>query len=147
MLVRWNPLGEMETLQGEIDRLFDEAVGRPHRRGETRAANWVPTVDIHEDQEGINISVDLPGLTQKDVKVNIDNNILTLSGERKLEHEDKKDNYHRIERYYGNFSRSFPLPNTVNMDKVEAHMQNGVLKVLLPKREEVKPKQIEVKIK
>src|SRR5512136_2658759 len=101
MLVRWNPLREMETLHGEIDRLFEEAAGRPQWRGETRAANWVPTVDIHEDKEGIHISADLPGLTQKDIKVNIENSILTLSGERKLEREDKKENYHRIERVYG----------------------------------------------
>jgi len=147
MLVRWNPLRDLESLHGEIDRLFDEAVGRPLTRGETRAPTWVPTVDIHEDPDGINISADLPGMTQKDVKLNIDNNVLTLSGERKLERENKKENYHRVERYYGNFSRSFSLPNTVNTEKVEAHMDNGVLKIHLPKREEAKPKQIEIKVK
>jgi HSP20 family protein len=137
----------METLRGEIDRLFEEAAGRPQLKGETSTANWAPTVDIHEDKEGIHISADLPGLTQKDIKVNIENNILTLSGERKLEREDKKENYYRIERVYGNFIRSFSLPNTVNTEKVEAQIENGVLKILLPKREEAKPKPVEVKVK
>ncbi|MEW6441947.1 MAG: Hsp20/alpha crystallin family protein [bacterium] len=146
MLVRWNPLRDLETLHGEIDRIFDEAVGRPVMRGETRTASWVPTVDIHEDQDGVNLSADLPGMTQKDVKVNIDNGILTLSGERKLERENKKESYHRLERFYGSFSRSFSLPNTVNTEKVDARMEHGVLKIHLPKREEAKPKQIEIKV-
>lgn len=147
MLVRWDPFREMETLHGEIERLFDQALGRPLLRGEERGATWMPNVDIHEDKDGINISADLPGMTQKDVQVNIDNNVLTLTGERKLDREDKKDNYHRIERFYGKFSRSFSLPNTVDTDKVEAHMENGVLRIHLPKREEAKPRQIEIKVK
>lgn len=147
MLVRWDPFREMETLHGEIERLFDQALGRPLLRGEERGAAWMPNVDIHEDKDGINISADLPGMTQKDVQVNIDNNVLTLSGERKLDREDKRDNYHRIERFYGKFSRSFSLPNTVDTDKVEAHMENGVLRIHLPKREEAKPRQIEIKVK
>jgi len=146
MLVRWNPLRELDSLHSEIDRLFGES-SQARATGRGELAVWTPNVDIYEDKEGIAISVDLPGIVQKDVRLNIDNNVLTLSSDRKLEHEDKKDNYHRIERFYGTFSRSFSLPNTVNTEKVDAHMENGVLKIYLPKREEAKPKQIEIKVK
>lgn len=146
MLIRWNPMRELEALHSEIDRLFGEVFPtRAGARGDI--GGWTPNVDIYEDKDAITISVDLPGVNQKDVKLNIDNNVLTLSSERKLEHEDKKDNYHRIERFYGTFSRSFSLPNTVDVEKIDAHMENGVLKITLPKREEAKPKQIEIKVK
>jgi HSP20 family protein len=148
MLVRWNPFKELESLHSEIDRLFGESFpSRTGGRGEIAGFGWTPHVDIFEDREAIDITVDLPGIEQKDVKLNIDNNVLTLSGERKLERENKKDNYHRMERFHGTFSRSFSLPNTVNAEKVDAHMEHGVLKIHLPKREEAKPKLIDIKVK
>ncbi len=145
MLVRWDPFAEVDTLQRSINRLFDEVFSGRRARQESGEAMWAPTVNTYEDKDAYVLSCDLPGVEQKDVKINLDNNTLTISGTRKLEHEDKRENYQRIESYFGAFSRSFTIPASVDTDKVEAHMENGVLKVRLPKREESKPRQIEIK--
>lgn len=146
MLVRWDPFSEMDSLQNNINRLFSDAAGR--RSGQEGAeAMWMPPVNTYEDKEGYTLTCDLPGLGQKDVKLNLDKDTLTISGTRKLEYEDKRENYQRVESAFGAFSRSFTIPATVDVEKIAANMENGVLTVRLPKREESKPKQIEIKIK
>jgi HSP20 family protein len=144
-IVRWNPFAEVQDLQRRMNRLFDDSIFRSEK-GDEGLMNWTPNVDIFEDDEKIMLSAELPGMDRKDVKIHVENNMLSISGERKLENEEKKDRYTRVERYYGSFQRSFALPNLVNQDKIEAHMEKGVLKVTLPKREESKPKQIEIKV-
>ncbi|RMG55892.1 MAG: Hsp20/alpha crystallin family protein [Acidobacteria bacterium] len=142
----FDPFKDIERLQQRINRLFDELF-----RAERSLIVGHPTmelaVDIYEEPDAILIEADLPGLTRDEVKVSVEDNVLTIEGERKLEHEDKKENYRRIERSYGLFSRSFTLPWSVDADKVEATFKDGVLRIRLPKREEARPKQIEVKVK
>ncbi len=145
MLMRWEPFSEVDALQRSINRLFDEAFSGRRVRQEGGEAMWTPPVNTYEDKDAFTLYIDLPGVDQKAVKLNLDNNTLTISGTRRLEHEEERENYQRIESVYGNFSRAFTLPATVDTDKVEAHMENGVLTIRLPKREEVKPKQIEIK--
>jgi len=145
MLTPWDPFSQMNTLQRSINRLFDEAgQGRTQGR-EAPDAIWAPAVNTYEDKEAFVLSCDLPGLDQKDVNLKLDRDTLTISGTRKLEHEDQKENYQRVECVFGTFSRSFTLGPTIDVDKIEAHMENGVLKIRLPKREESKPKQISIK--
>ncbi len=144
-IVRWSPFRELNALQREMNRLFDESLFRPDREDWVGGA-WAPQVDIFEDENQVKLTVALPGLAQKDVKVNVENNVLTISGERRLENEEKRDKYSRIEQFYGTFTRSFTLPATVDSTKAEATMSNGVLTISLPRREEAKPKAIEVKV-
>lgn len=144
-LVRWNPRREMDTFQREVSRLF----GGPNARdiGAEGLGNcWTPAVDIFEDDDNYMISMALPGLDQSEIKVHVENNTLTISGERKLAHEDKRENYARVEQVYGEFERAFKLPGTIDTGTIEAKMDKGVLNVTLPKREETKPKAIEVKV-
>jgi HSP20 family protein len=141
-IIRWNPFHEFAGL----NRIFDENLFWPGR-DEFLGGAWTPQVDIFEDDNQIKVTVALPGLDQKEVKVNVENNMLTISGERRLEHEDKKDKYSRVEQFYGSFSRSFTLPHTVDGAKADATMEKGVLTIVLPQREEAKPKMIEVKVK
>jgi len=148
MLTRWDPWREMEGLQRGINRLFDES-SSARTQGQEGAAGamWAPAVNTYEDKDAFLLSCDLPGMDQKDVKLNLDNNMLTISGTRKLEHEDKRENYQRVECFFGTFSRSFTLPATVDAAKIDASMENGVLTIRLPKQEESKPKQIAIKVK
>jgi HSP20 family protein len=133
-------------LQHRINRLFEESFPRSEQEELARAV-WTPAVDIYEDAEAIHIDVELPGLSKENVSVRLENNVLAIEGERKLAREDKRDNYHRIERAYGSFMRSFTIPSNVNPEKIDAEFKDGVLRVVLPKREEAKPKQIQVKVK
>jgi len=144
-IVRWDPFRELETLQGRMGRLFEEALGRPTER-DLGAQGWAPAVNIYEDENQIEVTAELPGLEEKDINVNIENNVLTIKGEKKIEREEKKGSYHLVETSYGSFSRSFTLPGTVDQEKIEANYQNGVLKIGLPKKEETKPKSISVKV-
>ncbi len=132
MLTRFDPFAELNRFQREMSRSFEPS-------------SWTPAVDIFEDKESIQVRAELPGVKTEDVKVDVENNVLTLRGERKLEHEDKKDSYHRIERWYGAFTRQFMLPRTVDPEHIDAQLKDGVLTVRLPKRAEVKPRQISVK--
>ena len=144
MIVRWGPTGEINSLQRDINRLFGDFYSGDRARQERGEAMWTPAVNTFEDTDAFTISCDLPGLSQQDVKINLDNNELTISGMRKLENEAKKENYQRIESTLGTFSRTFTLPATIDTDKVEANMSNGVLKIRLPKKEESKPRQIQI---
>lgn len=145
-IVKYNPFGELRSIQEQMNRLLDLAWQRETGE-ELKEGLWQPPVDIYEDSESVVIKAELPDIDQKDIEVKIEDNTLTLRGERKQEKDLKKENYHRIERYYGTFQRSFALPHTINQEKVKASCERGVLTITLPKREETKPKQINVEIK
>ncbi len=146
-VTRWNPFREMEELQNRLLNLFNLT---PPRRGDGQesitVSEWAPLVDIIEDDKEYLIKAELPELRKEDVKVTVENGVLTLWGERRLEKEEKGKRYHRIERAYGSFVRSFTLPDDADPDQVSAEFKDGVLKVLVAKSESARPKQIEVKI-
>ena len=147
-LTRWDPLKEMEELQSRLSGLFGRAPLR-RKNGEQEfitVAEWAPLVDITEDDTEYLIKAELPEVKKDDVKVAVDNGVLAISGERKLEKEEKDKKYHRVERSYGSFVRTFIVPDDADAEKVNAEFKDGVLKVHLPKSEKAKPKQIEVKV-
>jgi len=145
VLTRWDPFRELGTLQDRMNRLFQDFT--PGREDELMATgSFVPPVDVYEDEHAITLKLEVPGVDQKDIDVRLENNTLTVRGERKFEKEEKEENFHRIERRYGSFSRSFTLPNTVDPEQCNAEFQNGVLVIRLAKRAEAKPKQIKVNI-
>lgn len=135
MLSRWNPFEEISRLQDEMFRTFGGG-----ERGLMR-----PSVDIFEDEKSIRLMAELPGIQAEDVKIEIEDNVLTISGERKLEHEENREGYHRVERRFGSFTRSFVLPRTVDSNNIEANMKHGVLTITLTKRAEAQPRKIEVR--
>ena len=141
-LIRWEPL-ELEDVQNRLSRLFGR---RPNGRDEITLADWTPLADITEDDKEYVIKTELPDVKKEDVKVTVENGVLTISGERKFEKEEKKKKYHRVERAYGSFMRSFTLPDQADASKVKAEFKNGMLTVHLPKSEKAKPKQIEVNV-
>jgi HSP20 family protein len=130
-----------------MNRMFDTMFRYDTRDEDSGFSAWSPAVDIAEHDDGYVVKVELPGVNKEDVKITIESNILTIRGEKKQEKETKKENYHRVERSYGTFQRSFTLPTTVKSDKIDATYNNGILNIALPKAEEAKPKQIEVKVK
>jgi HSP20 family protein len=127
--------------------MFDTVFRWDTRDDESGFNAWTPAVDITEHDDQYIVKVELPGVNKDEVKITLDNNILTIRGEKKQDREVKKENYHRVERSYGSFQRSFTLPSTVKSDKIDAVYKDGVLQIALPKAEEAKPKQIEVKVK
>ena len=146
-LVRWSdPFREYAQLQDRINRVFSDAYGRSDE-GLMTSGTWVPPVDIFQngDHEVV-LKAELPDMTREDIDITVDNGTLTIRGEKKLSHEVKEESFHRIERRYGTFSRSFSLPQTVDAAKVGAEYKNGVLTVRLPLREEAKPRQIKVDV-
>ncbi|MFQ5745225.1 MAG: Hsp20/alpha crystallin family protein [Acidobacteriota bacterium] len=145
-LVRWDPFRDLRFLHRRMDRLFNEALsGYPDSaEGEPITASWVPAVDIYEGDAAITLRAELPGLSEDDVEVTLEDGRLTVKGEKKLEQEEKEGEYRRIESRYGAFYRSFPLPNTVDKEQIKARFDNGVLEVSLPKAEAAKPKRIAV---
>ncbi|MCM2356870.1 MAG: Hsp20/alpha crystallin family protein [Geobacteraceae bacterium] len=145
-IVRYNPFKELRTMQEQMNRLLDLAWNREAGE-EVKEGIWQPSVDIYEDEESVVIKAEVPDIDQNDIEVRIEDNTLTLKGERKLDQSIRKENYHRVERYYGPFQRSFSLPPTIDQEKVKATCERGVLTLILPKREEKKPKQITVEVK
>jgi HSP20 family protein len=144
MITRFDPFREIASLQDRMNRLFQDF---PAGRDELTATGaFVPAVDVYENEHAIILKVEVPGIEEKDLDVRMENNTLTIQGERKFEKEEKEENFHRIERRYGSFSRMFTLPNTVDPEKVEAEYKNGILSLRLAKRAEAKPKQIKVNI-
>lgn len=146
-VIRWmDPFRELSTFQERMNQLFGDFAGRARggREGELAVGGWVPAVDIFETDDDIVVTAELPGLEKEQVGVEYKDGILTLRGERKLEREVKEESYHRMERSYGVFHRSFTLPGTVDEAKISARMRNGVLEIHLPKKEAAKPKQITV---
>ena len=145
-VVKRDPFGDLKGLQEDFNRIFNNALPRLFNGEEVLSGNWSPRVDIFEDQNAIVLEADLPGMKAEDFKLSIENFKLSLSGERKFEKQASGEDWHRVERNYGTFTRTFSLPSTVNVDEVAADFKDGVLRVTLPKREEVKARQIDVKI-
>ena len=144
----WDPMKELSSLQNRMNRVFEETFGSPLYRGEQPGVGtWSPAVDIFETGDEIIVKAEVPGLAKDQIHVEVENGELTLHGERKFEREVKEENYHRVERTYGAFHRSFALPGTVDAEKVKAEMKDGILEVRLGKREQAKPKQITVAVK
>jgi len=157
-LIRWNPIrdlspwtsdlaSELSHIQREMNRMLDTFFRGGVLDDGSFGTFWTPPVDITERDDAYVVEAELPGLTKDDVKITMENNILTIQGEKKLEKEEKKGSFHRSERAYGSFTRSFTLPSTVKSDQVEAEYKNGILRITLPKVEEAKPKAIEVKVR
>ncbi len=141
-LVRWDPFRELSALQTEVNRLFSRLSGGevPERQ------SWTPSVDVIETDDAIKLKAELAGMDPKDINIEVQDNVLTVSGERRFEEEVKEDRYYRIERRYGSFSRSLVLPPTADENKVEAKYENGVLEITIPKTETAKPKKIAVTV-
>jgi len=143
-ITRYDPFRDLFRLQDQLFKTFGEAYAPREESGLTGA--WTPAVDVFEDADAITLKVELPEVDAKDVDIQVEANQLTVRGERKLEKADQRDGYHRIERTYGAFSRSFTLPNTVDAEHISAESRDGVLRVVLPKRAETKPRQIKVQV-
>lgn len=144
-IVRYDPFRDLRTLQEEVNRLFSTNLTRAFGDEGIGRGAWAPSVDIYENKDQIVLEAELPGMKQEDFDLSVENNVITLRGERKFEKTDETDNYHRVERSYGSFTRSFTLPQTVSAEGANAEYSNGVLRVTLPKREETKARRIEVK--
>lgn len=141
-VVKYDPFRELRGLQDEMTRLF--AGVAPRNREEMASGSWIPSVDIFEDKDRLVLEADLPGLRREDFEITVESNVITLRGERKFEKKVDGDNYHRVERSYGSFTRSFTLPQTVTAEGATADFSDGILRVSLPKREETKARKIEV---
>jgi HSP20 family protein len=144
ILTRWEPARGLTTLQDQVNRLFNDSFRRTDEEASLSA--WAPAVDVYETEHELVVKADLPEADPKDLDIRVENNILTISGERKFEKKVNEENYLRVERSYGSFARSFTLANTVNPEAIKADYQNGVLTLSIPKREEAKPKQIKVNV-
>jgi len=145
VLTRWEPFREFTTLQDRMNRLFRDTYGDSRDEALT-TSNFAPPVDVYEDEHNITLKIEVPGIEEKDIDVRIENNTLTVHGERKFEKEEKEENFRRVERQYGSFTRSFTLPNTIDAERVQATYDKGILKVQLVKKAEAKPKQIKVNV-
>lgn len=143
-LITYDPFRELRSLQDEVNRVFSSSFDRSSETGLGRGA-WNPSVDIFESKDHIVLEAELPGISPDDVNISIENNVLTIHGERRFEKQDDSENFHRMERSYGSFTRSFTLPPTVSSEDVSANFDNGILRVELAKREEAKPRRIEIK--
>src|SRR6476646_4168988 len=146
VITRFDPFREFSTLQDRMNRLFRESYGPEGREESLTTTSFAPPVDVYEDEHNVTLKIEVPGIDEKDIDVRIENNLLTVHGERKFEKEEKEENYRRVERQYGNFTRSFTLPNTVNTESVQANYDKGILKIQLAKKAEAKPKQIKVNV-
>src|SRR5260221_3838580 len=146
VLTRWEPFREFTTLQDRMNRLFRDSFGPEAQDQSLATSSFAPPVDVYEDEHNITLKIEVPGIEEKDIDVRIENNTLTVHGERKFEKEEKEENYRRVERQYGSVTRSFTLPSTVDAEKVQADYDKGVLKVKLAKKAQAKPKQIKVNV-
>jgi HSP20 family protein len=145
VITRWEPFREFSTLQDRLNRLFQQSVSEGRDESLT-TSSFAPAVDVYEDDHQVTLKIEVPGIDEKDIDVRLENNTLTVHGERKLEKEEKEENYRRVERQYGSFTRSFTLPQTVDAEKVSAQYDKGVLKIKLAKKAEAKPKQIKISV-
>ena len=146
VLTRWEPFREFATLQDRMNRLFRDSYNEGGRDESLSASSFAPAVDVYEDEHKVTLKIEVPGIEEKDIDVRIENNTLTVQGDRKIEKEEKEENYRRVERQYGSFTRTFTLPNTVDAEKVSATYDKGVLKIALPKKAEANAKQIKVNV-
>jgi HSP20 family protein len=147
-VVRWDPTRELDSLQGEMNRLFSSFFDTPTKtkggNGNGAARRWIPSMDLVETQDDFVLKADLPGMSENDVNVELENNVLTISGERKTEHEEQQEGYYRLERATGSFSRALSLPEGIDADAVAATFDNGVLTVRIPKPAQVKPRKVKI---
>src|SRR6201998_4285270 len=146
LLTRWDPLRDLATMQNRIDRFVRESYSPEAPEEVLTTTSFAPPVDIYEDEHTITVKMEVPGIDEKDIDVRIENTTLIVHGERKIEKEEKEENFRRVERQYGSFTRSFTLPSSVDPAQVTAHYDKGVLKVNLAKKAEAKPKQIKVNV-
>ena len=146
LLTRWDPLRDLATMQNRINRYVRESYSPEGPEEALTTTSFAPPVDIYEDEHSITVKMEVPGIDEKDIDVRIENNTLTVHGERKIEKEEKEENFRRVERQYGSFTRSFTLPSSVDTGQVSAHYDKGVLKINLVKKAEAKPKQIKVNV-
>ncbi len=144
VLTRWDPFREFSTLQDRMNRMFRDSYG--DREEALTTSTFAPPVDVYEDEHNVTLKIEVPGIDEKDLDVRVENNTLTVHGERKFEKEEKEENFRRVERQYGSFTRSFTLPNTVDSDSIQANYEKGILKLQLAKKAEAKPKQIKVNV-
>jgi HSP20 family protein len=146
--IRWEPVGELHTIQNEMNRLFNTMFDPPAQatRADSTMRRWIPAMDLVETGEHYVLKADLPGLSETDVNIEVENDVLTLSGERKTEHDDQGQGYYRVERGFGTFSRSLTLPAGVDPDSVQAHFDRGVLEIRIPKPEKRKPRQVAISV-
>ena len=146
VITRWDPFREFSTLQDRMNSLFRQNYGTEGREESLTTSSFAPAVDVYEDEHQVTLKIEVPGVDEKDIDVRIENNVLTVHGERKFEKEEKEENFRRVERQYGSFTRTFTLPNTVDSENVRASYDKGILKIALPKKSEAKPKQIKVNV-
>jgi len=146
LVTRFDPFREFVTLQDRMNRLLRDQRGPEGHDESLTATAFAPPVDVYEDEHGITLKIEVPGIDENDIDVRIENNTLTVHGERKFENEEKEENYRRVERQYGSFTRTFTVPNTVDQESVQADYDKGVLKIKLAKKAEAKPKQIKVNV-
>ena len=147
-VIRWEPVAELGTIQNEMNRLFNTFFDQPSPAGRNSGAGrrWIPAMDLVESGDHYVLRADLPGLADEDVNVQLEDNVLTISGERKAVHETDKEGYYRLERAFGGFSRSLTLPEGVDPDGVQAHFDRGVLEIRIPKPEQKKPRQVQISL-
>jgi HSP20 family protein len=146
VLTRWDPLRDLATMQNRLNRIVREPYSPESPEEALTTTNFAPPVDIYEDEHSIVLKMEVPGIDEKDIDVRIESNTLTVHGERKIEKEEKEENFRRVERQYGSFTRSFTLPSSVDTGQVSAHYDKGILKISLAKKAEAKPKQIKVNV-
>jgi HSP20 family protein len=144
LLTRWNPIREMQHLQNQFDLLF-EPFARNATRDDWPVATWMPPVDIEESGDMLYVRAEIPGIKPEDIDIRFENGVLTLRGERRFENQNNDRNFHRVERAYGSFVRSFTLPSSIDAEKVSATYRDGILELTMPKREEAKPRKIEIR--
>jgi HSP20 family protein len=144
-LMEWQPFREVSRLRREMDRLWEDYFGPGRRALRPMEMEFAPAVDVKETADKIEVKAEVPGMDAKDINISVTGDVLTIKGEKKSEREEKEENYHLVERSYGSFSRSLKLPAAVNLDKIEASYDKGVLTITCPKKEEVKPKAVEIK--
>ena len=146
VIARWDPFREFSTLQDRMNRLFRESYGPEGRDESLTTSQFAPPVDVYEDEHNVVLKVEVPGIDEKDIDVRVENNVLTVHGERKVEKEEKEENFRRVERQYGSFTRTFTVPSTVDAESIQADYDKGILKIVLPKKAEAKPKSIKVNV-
>lgn len=146
--VWWDPFSDLNRIQREMNRLFDSSLtGRGPKEDGLLESAWVPAMDVYESKDNVLVKADIPGLKKEEIEVSVHGDTLTIKGEKSRENETKAEDFVRTERYYGSFNRSVRLPSEVEAEKVEAKYSNGVLELVLPKKEQAKPKQLKIDIK
>lgn len=143
-IIRWDPFKDMVTLREKMNRMFEDVFSGRSEDKKLTAGTWAPAVDIFETENELVMTAEIPGIEEKDVEIKVEDNTLSIRGERKFEKETKEENYHRIERSYGSFYRVFTLPSSVDPERIQAEQENGVLKISMPKRQEMKPRKVKI---